>query len=208
MFFESFVYCLVCVLLVLFSFKLYRKTEKPYILAILSLQIIATVVKIIGIISGFKELHLSTEVYVFSFGVIIPMFLFLTDYAHLNITEYIDLKIGDMLFKKGNNIKAIDRYQKALLQNSTNSETFVRLGKAYNALGDRRTAFDRFARAVELNRNDYKSYYEIGIIFNDMNKKKDAQVVLDNALRIKPDFTEASELLANVLCSQTNTMKL
>ncbi len=120
MFFESFVYCLVCVLLVLFSFKLYRKTEKPYILAILSLQIIATVVKIMGIISGFKELHLSTEVYVFSFGVIIPMFLFLTDYAHLNITEYIDLKIGDMLFKKGNNIKAIDRYQKALLQNSTN----------------------------------------------------------------------------------------
>ena len=85
-------------------------------------------------------------------------------------------------------------YQKALLQNSTNSETFVRLGKAYNALGDRRTAFDRFARAVELNRNDYKSYYEIGIIFNDMNKKKDAQVVLDNALRIKPDFTEAKKL--------------
>ena len=63
--------------------------------------------------------------YIFSFGVIIPMFLFLTDYAHLNITEYIDLKIGDMLFKKGNNIKAIDRYQKALLQNSTNSETFA-----------------------------------------------------------------------------------
>ena len=69
-------------------------------------------------------------------------------------------------------------------------------------MGDRRTAFDRFARAVEINRNDYRSYYEIGVIFNDMGKQADAQIVLDNSLRIKPDFTPASELLAVVLCAQ------
>ena len=202
MFFESFIYCLVCVLLVLFSFKMYRKTEKAYVLALLSLQIIATVVQIAWKISGVEDLHISIQVYVFSFGIVFPLILFLTDYANINVTEYIDIKIGDFFMKKEKFLKAIDRYQKALLQNSNNSETFVRLGKAYNALGDRRTAFDRFARAVELNRNDYKSYYEIGLIFDGMNKKKDAQVVLDNALRIKPDYTEASKLLANVLCSQ------
>ena len=202
MFFESFVYCLVCVLLVLFSFKMYRKSEKAYILALLSLQIIATVVQIMGEFSEVESLNIGIQVYIFSFGIFIPMILFLTDYANINITEFIDIKFGDMFMKKEKYLKAIDIYQKALLQNSTNSEIFVRLGKAYNALGDRRTAFDRFARAVELNRNDYKSYYEIGLIFDEMNKKKDAQVVLDNALRIKPDFTDASILLANVLCAQ------
>ena len=32
---------------------------------------------------------------------------------------------------------------------------------------------------------NYKSYYEIGIIFNELGKKNDAQIVLDNTLRIK-----------------------
>ena len=201
MFFESFVYCLICILLVVFSFNMYRKTEKAYILALLSLQIIATVVQITGVFFGVKEMHISIQFFVFMFGIIIPAIVFLTDYANINITEFIDIKFGDFLMKKEKYLKAVNVYQKALLQNSTNSDIFVRLGKAYNALGDRRTAFDRFARAVELNRNDYKSYYEIGVIFNEMNKKKDAQVMLDNALRIKPDFTEASELLADVLCS-------
>lgn len=202
MFFESFVYCLVCAFLVLFSFNLYRKTEKAYILALLSFQIIATVVLIMSKLSGVSDLNLGINLFVFFFGFVFPTFLFLADYAKLNITEYIDLKLGDYFMGKEKYLNAINSYQKALLQNSTNPVTFTKLGKAYNALGDVRTAFDRFARAVELNRNDYKSYYEIGLIFNEMNKKKDAQVVLDNALRIKPDFTEASKLLAKVLCAQ------
>lgn len=202
MFFEVLVYCFLCVLLCLFSFSLYKKTEKPYILALLALQIIAMVVKIVGTCSGVQELNISIEVYVFCFGILVPFVLFVSDYFKINITERIDLKLGDILLKKGNNLKAIDKYQKALLQNSTNSITFKKLGQAYNAIGDKRTAFDKFARAVELNKNDYNSYYEIGVIFNDLNKKKDAGIVLDNALRIKPDFTKASILLANVLCAQ------
>ena len=72
----------------------------------------------------------------------------------------------------------------------------------YKLSGDRRTAFDRFAKAIELNRDDYKSYYEVGSIFNDMGKYEDAKIVLDNSLRIRPDYTPSSELLATVLSNE------
>lgn len=202
MFFESLVYCLVCIFLVLFSLRAFKKTNKIYILAILSMQIIATVVEVARAILSVQNLNIGVEFFIFVFGIVIPSVVFMSDYFGLNLTEFVDIKMGDLFMKKKKYLKAIEKYQKALLQNSTSATTFSKLGHAYNGIGDKRTAFDRFARAVELDRNDYKSYYEIGIIFNEMNKKKDAEVVLDNALRIKPDFTDASMLLANVLCSQ------
>ena len=92
-------------------------------------------------------------------------------------------------------LKAISFYKKALTKNSSNSETFAKLGRMYKLSGDRRTAFDRFAKAIELNKDDYKSYYEVGSIFNDMGKYDDAKIVLDNSLRIRPDYTLASRCI-------------
>lgn len=201
MFFEVFVYCIVCILLCLFLINNYRKIQRAYVLCILSLQIIAVVVQMTRIISGVNDIGFYMKFYIFVFGIFFPSLLFFADYAHINVSEYFDIKIGDKNMKNEKYEKAIKNYQKALIQNSENADTFVKLGRAFNAIGDKRTAFDRFARAVELNRNDYRSYYEIGLIFNEMGKKKDAEIMLDNSLRIKPDFTKASELLAEVLCS-------
>lgn len=202
MFFEVLVYCLICVLLVIYSLLQYRKTNKAYVLAIVSLQIIATVVQIVSVLYEKEMMHFSTKFFIFVFGILVPSFLFFTEYAHMNLSEIFDIKIGDIHMKNEKYDRAIKSYQRAMIENPQNADTFVKLGRAYNAIGDKRTAFDRFAKAVELNRNDYRSYYEIGVIFNDMNRRKDACVMLDNSLRIKPDFTSASELLAEVLCSE------
>ena len=161
MFFESFVYCFLCIILSLFSIKQYKKTEKTYILALLSLQIIATVVEIASLVTHTENINIGIKVFIFAFGILFPAGLFVADYLKFNVTEYIDIKKGNLLMKRKKYEKAISTYQKALSQNSNNAETYFKLGLAYNALGDRRTAFDRFARSIELNRNDYKAYYEI-----------------------------------------------
>jgi len=202
MFFEVFVYCLLCLLLVAYSFNTYKKTQKAFVLAILSLQIIATVVQISSIFYSSVVLHFSIQFFIFMFGIIIPAILFFANYTHINLYEIYYTHIGDILMNQEKFDAAIEKYQKALVENPKEPELYVKLGKAYNAIGDPKTAFDRFAKAVELNRNDYRSYYEIGVIFNDMNKKKDAELMLDNSLRIKPDYTDASKLLAEVLCAE------
>lgn len=198
---ERVVYSILCIVLMGYIAKKYMETKGGVYIALLAFQVIAVLVEVLSIFKGVYPEY-TLQVFILLFAIILPSFLFMSKYLNFDVNEWIETKIGDFFAKKANYNKAIELYKKALKRNASNSEIYVKLANAYNAIGDRRTAFDKFAKAVELNRNDYKSYYEIGIIFNELNKKKDAQVVLDNALRIKPDYTPASELLALVLCAQ------
>ena len=198
---ERIVYICLCIVLLCFISKKYFETKNSLSLPLLAFQIISILVEILSLFKGAFPNQI-IQLFILIFAIIIPAFIFATNYLKINLSELIDIKLGDFRASKGDYNAAIELYKKAIAKNPHNSESFVKIARAYNAIGDRRTAFDRFAKAVELNRNDYKSYYEIGIIFNELNKKADAQVVLDNALRIKPDYTPASELLALVLCAQ------
>lgn len=198
---ERIVYSILGILLLMYIANKYTKTKSSVFLVLLGFQIISNIVEISSLIqSAFP--NYAIQIFILIFSIIVPSLVFLSGYINFDISEHINIFIGNRLMKKGKYNKAIEVFNKLIARNPNNSELYVKVANAYNAIGDRRTAFDRFAKAVELNRNDYKSYYEIGIIFNELNKKNDAQIVLDNALRIKPDFTPASELLALVLCAQ------
>ncbi len=198
---ERVVYCFVCLFLCGYMIYKWQKTKDMLYLSVFSIQIVSMVAQLVAV---FSNLYVDwfMQLYILIFNIILPVCVLYAEFVHINFEEYVQVKLGDFYFKKGNHEKAIEKYKKAVEKNNQNSQVFAKLGMAYNAIGDRRTAFDRFARAIELDRNDFRSYYEIGSIFNDMGKVSDAQIVLDNALRIKPDFTPASELLANVLCAQ------
>lgn len=198
---ERIVYSILCLVLLVYMVSKYFKEHNNIYLAMVGLQIIGATVQLLSLfINMYMDVFI--QVYILFFGIIAPSVIFITEYAGMDLTETLDIKFGDYYAKKAEYGKAVERYKKAIARNGKNPLTFSKLGKVYNALGDRRTAFDKFAKAVELNRKDYESYYEIGIIFNELGKKADAKIMLDNALRIKPDYTPASELLAVVLCAQ------
>ncbi len=201
MFLERIVYSCLCIALIIYIANKYRKTKSVSYLTILAFQVVSILIQILSLIKDAYPTY-SIQTFIFITSIFVPGGIFILEYMNIDLKECIEMTLGDIFVKRAQYNKAIECYKKVTEQNSENASAFVKLANAYNAVGDRRTAFDRFAKAVELDRNDYKSYYEIGIIFNELNKKSDAQVVLDNALRIKPDFTPASELLALVLCAQ------
>lgn len=198
---ERIVYSILCLVLLIYIVNKYFKDHSNMYLAMIGFQIIATTVQLLSLFTN-MYMDVLVQVYILVIGVVAPAIIFITEYVGMDITETVDIKLGDSYAKKNEYDKAIEKYKKAIARNDKNALTFSKLGKVYNAIGDRRTAFDKFAKAVELNRKDYESYYEIGIIFNELGKKSDAKIMLDNALRIKPDYTPASELLAVVLCAQ------
>ena len=197
---ERLIYCILCILLVGYIAKKALKGKSNLNIGLLGFQIIGAIVEILTLINGMYPDNIM-KAYILIINVIIPSVIFILDYKKIDASELFLEQFGNLYMRKGKYEKAIANFTKAAEKKPSN-KLYVKLGKAYNAIGDRRTAFDRFAKAIELDRNDYKSYYEIGIIFNELGKKNDAQIVLDNTLRIKPDFTPASELLAVVLCSQ------
>lgn len=197
---ERLVYCFLCILFVGYIARRCFKSKSNFNIGLLGFQIIGTIVEILTFINKIYPDNIM-QTYIIIINLIIPSVIFILDYKKIDVSEIFLEQTGDFYMKKGKYDKAIANFTKAAEKKCTN-KLYVKLGKAYNGIGDRRTAFDKFAKAIELDRNDYKSYYEIGIIFNEMGKKNDAQIVLDNTLRIKPDYTPASELLAVVLCSQ------
>ena len=197
---ERIVYCILCIALVGYIMKRCFKLKINLNIGLLGFQIIGLIVEILTLINGIYP-DVIMQIYIFIINILIPTILFVLDYKEIDASELFLEQFGDFYIRKGKYEKAIPKLNKAAEKNPSN-KLFVKLGKAYNGAGDKRAAFDKFAKAIELDRNDYKSYYEIGIIFNELGKKNDSQVMLDNTLRIKPDYTPASELLAVVLCSQ------
>jgi len=148
------------------------------------------------------ETDIFIQIYILLINYIVPTIVLCSHYSNVDLSEFFTLKLGDHYYRKNKYEAALKCYKKALSKNLNSAKIYSKLGIVYNCLGDRRTAFDRFVKAVELDRNDFKSYYEIGLIFNDMGKFQDAQIVLDNVLRIRPNYTPASELLGNILFSE------
>ena len=50
--------------------------------------------------------------------------------------------------------------------------------------------------------NDYKSYFKISKLLNDLGKKDEAIEMLQNLVKNKPDYYEASIQLGELLCEQ------
>ena len=65
-----------------------------------------------------------------------------------------------------------------------------------------RKAIDEYVKAVDLNKKDYDSYYKISFLLNELGKKEDATTMLNNLLKAKPDYIDASLLLGDILCEQ------
>lgn len=198
---ERLVYFCVSLVLLGYILRRYIKSKSGIFLSLFSIQVVCFITQMIALFSNIY-VDWFMQMYILIFAIILPACIFIAECCNINLEEYFLLKWGDFYARRNLYEKAIEEYKKAIHKNDQNSQTFVKLGRIYNVMGDKRTAFDQFARALEINRNDYRSYYEIGVIFHDMGKDSDAQIVLDNSLRIKPDFTPASEILAAVLSTQ------
>ncbi len=84
----------------------------------------------------------------------------------------------------------------------SNYASHKKLAEIYEKEGGMRKAIDEYVKAVDLNKQDYDSYYKISFLLNELDKKEDAKVMLNNLLKAKPDYIDASLLLGDILCEQ------
>lgn len=133
--------------------------------------------------------------------VLIPTFAVYLEYSNIILSR--KLLYFSMKFKFSNKEyeETIKDVNKLIEIEGRKAEYFYILGICYKYKRDYISSRDYFALAIELDRRDYKSYYELGLALYETNKKETAIVMINNALRIKPDFYEASEALGICLTS-------
>ena len=73
------------------------------------------------------------------------------------------------------------------------------LGELYEKEGKLNVALDEYIRAVELNEKDYEMHYKVALLLQQTEKNEEAIIMLQDLLKMKPDYLDATKLLGNIL---------
>ena len=73
------------------------------------------------------------------------------------------------------------------------------LGQLYEKEGNISVALDEYIRAVELKNDDYDLHYKVASLLIQNEKKDEAVIMLQDLLKMKPDYLQATLLLGNIL---------
>ena len=73
------------------------------------------------------------------------------------------------------------------------------LGQLYEKDGNVSVALDEYIRAVELKNDDYDLHFKVASLLLQTDKKDESVIMLQDLLKMKPDYLQATLLLGNIL---------
>ena len=186
-------------LFILIFAKLIKKNDSNYVFFI--------ILQGVGIALNFGEIIFKDfsngmiKFLMYFFSVAIPLVVILIEITGYNLSEAVSIALARVLMFIGNN-KGAKKILLNLVDRYDSYYGHLLLAKIYEKEGGRRKAIDEYVMAVDLNKQDYNSYYRIAELLQELDKPNEAITMLNNLLRNKPDFYEASNLLGDLLCKQ------
>ena len=72
------------------------------------------------------------------------------------------------------------------------------LGQLYEKEGNINIALDEYIRAIELKNDDFELHYKVASLLLEVGKREESIIMLQDLLKMKPDYLEATLLLGNV----------
>lgn len=185
-------------LFVIFFLKMIKKNDTSYI-DILVIQFIGIAISFIHLILGVKLNFIFISL-MYVFAIIIPcIVLFLEIKKNILFPEILNIAIAKFLEKKGDTVNAkryiinlVDKYPNSYFGHKFLAELYENQEKYIESI-------DEYVRAIEINTKDYNSYYKIAFFLKELNKNEEAINMLNDLLKKKPDYLEASMLLGDIL---------
>ena len=107
-------------------------------------------------------------------------------------------EVGEILLAANLNQEAAEAFQSAVDKDPNMVHVYNRLGIAYRRQKRHPDAIEQYKRALIVAPNDENLYYNMAVAFAEMGKLKPCKDALDDALRLKPDFMEAKDLLTKI----------
>ena len=112
--------------------------------------------------------------------------------------------LGVLLIQKGNLPEGIRQLREALRLKPGNAETAYNLALALNQEGQWNEAAELFKKTVAARPADAKAHEEFALALANSQKLREAMSEYASALLIQPDFPDALDGLAWILCTATN----
>ncbi len=187
-------------LFVIMFFKMIKDNDSTYV-TILVLQAIGIAISFIGVIYG-VNVNIVLKILMYTMSVLLPIFIILMEKNNISFFEKINILKAQIYLKMGNNKKAKQILINIASKNEFSYKAHKLLAEIYELEGGMRKAIDEYVLAIEINKKDYNSYYKVAVLLNNLDKKEEASQMLNNLLKIKPDYLEAIDLLGDIYISK------
>ena len=194
---EKIIFFLLAVSLFIITFaKLIKKNDTSYI-NFLAIQFLGILLTFMELTFKWKfNIFFKSMLYVFS--VILPIAIIIFEKRNMSIPEAIGILKAKILimFNKQEQakqvlLKVVAKYPKSYIAHKM-------LAECYEKDNQISTAIEEYVRAVEVNLKDYNSFFKVAKLLKQMDKTQEAETMLRDLLKKKPDFYEASELLGDI----------
>ena len=184
-------------LFIFIFFKMIYKNDTNYLLLI-AIQATGITINFIEIITGnYGNMYLKVIMYILS--IIIPIIIFILERSGGNFSEKISVFKARfyMLFKDDKDAK--DILIRLVTKYPESYKGHKLLAIIYEKEGGIRKSIDEYVKSIDINKKDYNSYYKVAELLLDLNKIDESKSMLENLLKKKPDYYDASNLLGELL---------
>ena len=177
-----------------------KKNDTSYVY-ILGLEFIGIVINFIELLVNI-HLNLFFRILIYILSIIIPGIILLIEYKKkIDFPEMFNILLAKIALNSGNTDKAkeylfklINKYPESYMGHKTLAEVYEKEEK-YSV------AADEYMRASELNNKDIKLNYKIAKLLNKDERPEEAIAVLQDILKKKPEYYDATNLLGEILYS-------
>ena len=182
---------------VLMFFRMIKNNDTTYVV-ILVLEAIGISLNFLEVLFDIK-LNMIFVIIKYILAILLPILIIILEKKGISLLEMVNLQKAKIAMNLGDNKKAKQALLKTLDKNPNSYKAHLMLAQVYENEGGMRKAIDEYVQAIDLNKKDYDSYYKVAKLLDGLDKKEEASQMLYSLLNKKPEMTEASILLGEIL---------
>lgn len=187
--------------LVLF-FKMINKNDTNYIY-FLATQALGITIGFIGLIFR-VNLPIIIIIFTYLISILLPLIIVIFEKKGIYLSEIIALNIANIYCNRQNYEKAKKVLMSMIEEYPNSYYLHKKIAEIYEKIGNIDIAIDEYRRAIDINVLDYNLSIKVANLMKNNQRNEEATSVLNNLLKRKPEYYEASCLLGDILYEQEN----
>lgn len=198
---EQLIFAIIAFALFIYMFyKMIKENETSYVI-LLILQAFGILLNFIEIISK-VQLNMIFAIIKYALAILLPVVIIVLEKNRIPYVEIIDILKAKIFLKLGDNKNAKQALIHLVTKYPENYKGHKMLAEIYEYEGGMRKAIDEYVQAIDIHKRDYDSYYKIAELLTNLDKQDEAAQMLNNLLRKKPDYYQATVLLGEILINK------
>ena len=183
-------------------FKMIHRNDTSYTY-VLAIQALGIAISFIGLIFRIN-LPIIIIIFIYIISILLPLAIIIFERKGIFLSEIICINMAKFYYNRNDSEKAKEILMKMLEKYPNSYYIHRQLAYICEKNGDIDIAIDEYMRASEINILDYNLKLKVANLLNTTTRSKEAVRVLNDLLRAKPDYYEASCLLGDILYGQEN----